>query len=77
MYGHSDAVRQLLEGQVGTRPAPYPLPQRPTPPSIGSFRGYSGWGPQLGSCFACGQFGHFRRTCPTTRGQQESAQARK
>ncbi|KAH3704485.1 hypothetical protein DPMN_079541 [Dreissena polymorpha] len=26
MYGHSDAVRQLLDGQIGTRPAPYPLP---------------------------------------------------
>ena len=77
LYGHSDALHQLLEGQAGTRPAPYPLPQRPTPPSIGSFRGYSGWGPQLGPCFACGQVGHIRRTCPTTRGQQASAQARK
>ncbi|KAH3796664.1 hypothetical protein DPMN_150233 [Dreissena polymorpha] len=46
-------------------------------PSIGSFRGYSGWGPQLGPCFTCGQVGHIRRTCPTTRGQQASAQARK
>ncbi|KAH3785227.1 hypothetical protein DPMN_163312 [Dreissena polymorpha] len=34
MYGHSNAVRQLLEGQVGTRPAPYPLPQRPTQPRL-------------------------------------------
>ncbi|KAH3792549.1 hypothetical protein DPMN_146045 [Dreissena polymorpha] len=42
LYGHSDALRQLLKGHAGTRPAPYPLPQRPIPPSIGSFRGYSG-----------------------------------
>ncbi|KAH3755406.1 hypothetical protein DPMN_190102 [Dreissena polymorpha] len=53
LYGHPDVLRQLLEGQEGTRPVPYPLPQRPTPPSIGSFRGFSEWSPQLGSCFRC------------------------
>ncbi|KAH3752468.1 hypothetical protein DPMN_187085 [Dreissena polymorpha] len=54
MYGHSDTVRQLLEGQVRTRPAPYPLPQRPTPPSIGSFRGYSNHVSCVGSSVTSG-----------------------
>ncbi|KAH3770877.1 hypothetical protein DPMN_172174 [Dreissena polymorpha] len=54
MYGHSDTVRQLLEGQVRTRPAPYPLPQRPTPPSIVFFRGYSGHASRVGSSVISG-----------------------
>ena len=76
LYGHSDAMRHLMEGQVGARPGPYPVPQKQTT-GYSSFRGYSGFGSQSGPCFACGEVGHFRRTCPNTRGQQTDAQPRK